>query len=102
MNSNWEICNMKIKSAQFILLRAAPLFIGIFLTGVLYLVNYYNFLHLNYEIIFSPLIVIPLLAYAESLLILLMVAPFWTINKIVESKRNAIKHVNQILTYKQS
>jgi hypothetical protein len=61
--------NVKTVSRVYVLILGALFTVGLFLLG------YFSILHLNFEVVLAPFIVITLLAYGEELVFLLFLIP---------------------------
>jgi len=96
-----EICVMKNKNTLKTTESVAPLLIGCLLTSILFLINYVKLIHLGLEVVLSPIVVISLLAYGESLLIYLLLVPISIGGKIINRIYHLSTTVKQKLTFKQ-
>ena len=105
MDFDTEICGMKHKTTLTTAEKLTPLIIGCLLTSILFLVNHFKLLNLNLEVVLSPIVVISLLAYGESLLIYLFYLVFAPVSicvKIIKAINQLPKTVKQKLTFKQA
>ena len=59
------------------------LLLGGLITAVLLLLNYLNILHLSFEIVFAPFIVIALLTFGDKFLIYLLLHPMSFVSKLI-------------------
>ncbi len=94
MNTNIEICGMKIKTQQntntvsgiFVLLPGGLISSGLFL------LKHFNILYLDFEVILAPFIVITLLAYGDKLIIYLLISPISFTAKLINKVRNLLNN----------
>ncbi|MDO9001205.1 MAG: hypothetical protein Q7W45_15685 [Bacteroidota bacterium] len=85
MNSNAEFCNVKSKIPQNTktILKIFVLILGVLVSSILMLLNYFSILNINLEVVFAPLVVIAFLTYGGKLFIYLLVSP---ITKLITIK----------------
>ncbi len=105
MDFDNEICGMKNKTTLTTAEKLMPLIIGCLLAAILFLVNHFKLLNLTLEVVLSPIVVISLLAYGESLLIYLFYLVFAPVSicvKIIKAINQLPKTVKQKLTFKQA
>lgn len=93
MNTNREICDMISQSLQntkkvsgFFVFKLVGLIISILL-----LLKCYVAFNINLEIVFAPLIVIAILAYAEKHVILLFLSPVVIVSKVMTKTKVSVQ-----------
>ena len=88
MNSNTEFCNMKNQTLQNTktILEIFILILGVVITSILMLLNYFSIINLNLEVVFAHLVVITFLTYGGKLFIYLLISPICSISKLITIK----------------
>ena len=101
MNINTEFCNMKTQTQHNTNKISLILIIGGLITSSLFLLNYFNIIYLDLEVVLAPFLVITLLTFGDKLLILLFLSPINFAAKLISKERISSQSQKQI-TLKQS
>ncbi len=86
MNLCPQFCDMKNQTQKntntvsgiFVLL------LGFLITSGLYFLKHFNILHLGYDLVLAPLVVITLLSFGDKLLIYFLVIPIGFVSKLID------------------
>ncbi len=89
MNTNTEICNMKNQAQQKSNTMSGifVLILGGLITSSLMLLEHFNFLNIDLEVVLAPFLVTTLLACGDKLLIFLFLSPISFALKLISKVR---------------